>query len=357
MKKQYNVIRKTIVTSLMTCTLVTTAIAGNEDRVGSAGASELLINPWARSSAWADAGVASVTGLESIFTNVAGLAFTDKTEVKFNYTNWLGMSGININAAGIAQRISPSDVISVQVMSMGFGDLLVTTANVPEGGIGNFTPRYSNFNVGYAREFSNSIYGGINFKVINHSIADMRANGVAFDAGIRYVTGEQDQIKFGIALKNVGPTYSFQGDGLAITTEIQETEFLLATEQKSADYELPSLLNIGGSYDFNFSEISRLTVAAAFTANSFTRDQYRLGLDYGMTLKDATAFNVRAGYIFERKIFDPLQRQTALTGLTAGVSVDILVGENKSPIGIEYAYRHTNPFNGIHTIGATLNLK
>src|SRR5215207_371787 len=80
-------------------------LAGNEDRVGSAGASELLINPWARSSAWGDAGMSCVNGLEASFVNVAGLAFTDKTELIFNRTNWLQSTGIKMNSMGLAQRV------------------------------------------------------------------------------------------------------------------------------------------------------------------------------------------------------------------------------------------------------------
>ena len=139
-----------------------------------------------------------------------------KTQIRFDRTNWLGGSGINVNSAGLAQRVSESSVISVTVMAMTFGDIDITTVDLPEGGIGTFSPTYSNFNVGYAREFSNSIYGGINFKVVSESISDLRGTGVAIDAGIRYVTGEEDQMKFGIALKNVGPTMNFSGDGLSI---------------------------------------------------------------------------------------------------------------------------------------------
>ena len=142
------------------------ALAGNGDRVGSAGATELLINPWARSAAWGDAGISCVNGLGATYTNIAGLAFTDKTQIRFDRTNWLGGSGININSAGLAQRVSDNSVISVSVMSMNFGEIDITTVDLPEGGVGTFAPKYSNFNVGYAREFSNSIYGGINFKVI-----------------------------------------------------------------------------------------------------------------------------------------------------------------------------------------------
>ena len=63
--------------------------AGNEQRAGQAGASELLINPWARTSGWAGANIAGVRGLEGIYSNVAGLAFTQKTELIFTQTSWL----------------------------------------------------------------------------------------------------------------------------------------------------------------------------------------------------------------------------------------------------------------------------
>ena len=93
--------------------------AGNEDRAGSAGATELLINPWTRSSGWGDAGVSSITGLEAIFTNVAGLAYTDKTEIIFGRTNWLGsISGIGLNSAGLAQRVGETSVIGISIASM-----------------------------------------------------------------------------------------------------------------------------------------------------------------------------------------------------------------------------------------------
>ena len=71
-----------------------------------------------------------------------------------------------------------------------------------------------NFNLAYAKKFSSSISGGLNLKVVSQSISNVRAQGMAFDAGIRYVTGDQEHIKFAISLKNVGPPMSFSGDGL-----------------------------------------------------------------------------------------------------------------------------------------------
>ena len=278
------------------------SFAGNEDRVGSAGASHLLVNPWARSSALADAAYANTNGLEATFTNIAGLAFTDKTQIKFNYSNWMGSASIGFNSAGIAQRISDENVIAISVQSMNFGDIPITTVANPEGNIGFFSPRANVFNVGFAKSFSKSIYGGLNMKVISQSISNLRANGIALDAGIRYVAGENDQIKFGIALKNVGPVMRFKGDGLAQQVTYVSSGYIASLEQRSATFEMPSLLTIGGSYDFIFNEKNKLNVALGFTANSFMKDQYRLGLDYTMT-DDKMAFNLRAGYAYEKDIF------------------------------------------------------
>lgn len=91
---------------LLTILLPLISNAGNPDRAGQAGASELLINPWARSSGWGGANSGSVHGLEASFLNVAGIAFTKKTEVIFSHTNFLKGSGININAFGISQKLA-----------------------------------------------------------------------------------------------------------------------------------------------------------------------------------------------------------------------------------------------------------
>ena len=98
------------------------AQAGNPDRVGQAGASELLINSFGRSSGWGGVHIAGVRGLESMQTNVAGLAFTPKTEAIFTRTNWLVPTGIHINTFGFAQNINDKGVLGLQINSLSFGE-------------------------------------------------------------------------------------------------------------------------------------------------------------------------------------------------------------------------------------------
>lgn len=339
--------------------LSSSVFAGNGDRIGSAGATELLINPWGRGIGMGGAGSACNVGLAATFTNIAGLAFTPKTQIMFDRTNWLGTVG-NINAAGLAQRINESTVFSVSIVSMSFGDIDITTADQPEGGIGQYTPRYNNFNVGIAHEFSSSISAGMNLKIISESISNLKGSGIGMDFGIRYVTGEEDNIKFGITLKNVGPTMSNSGDGLSQLIEYPESGNLAVLSQRPANSELPSLLAIGGSYDFNFTEVDKLTIAGTFSANSFSYDQLKVGADFGKEIGQA-AFHAQLGYVYERGVFSKDfvldGRVTSLSGLTAGVSVDAIVGKNSNNLGIQYAYRTVSIFDGIHTIGISIDLK
>lgn len=329
--------------------------AGNDDRAGQAGAMELLINPFARSSGWGDANSACVKGLEAMFLNVAGIAFTQKGEFLFAQTQWLRGSDITISNFGFTQKLGENKgVIGLSIMAMNFGDIEITTVNLPEGGIGNFSPKYMNIGMSYAKAFSNSIYGGATIRIINQSLADISAQGLAIDAGIQYVTGAMEQMRFGISMKNVGPRIQYSGDGLSIRGFINKTDDNQITfEQRSAEYELPSLIKIGGSYDFFFGDEHRLTAAANFTSNSFTKDQYAAGMEYALR----GILYLRAGYVFEQGILDDTERTTALTGPTGGFSINVPLNKEKgSAFSVDYSYRATQPFSGTHTVGARITM-
>ncbi len=345
----------------MALTISVCAFAGNEDRVGSAGASELLINPWGRSAALGSANVASVSGLEGAFVNLGGLAMLKKMEIVGVRTNLYGKNGVAVNSLGFGSKVGESGVLALTYTGYNFGDIPITTTENPEGIGSTFSPRYTLLGLAYSRTFSNSIYGGIQVKVINESIANVKATGVAFDAGIKYVTGEKDQIKFGINLKNVGPPMSYSGDGFSVTSTFTAVtpvnNFNSTTEIRSAKFELPSLVNIAFSYDFLFKETGKLTMSGCFTSNSFSRDNYRVGAEYTHTIKKAV-FGLRAGYVMEKGGFSAALRTNAFTGPAAGVSVDFGKDSKASTlIGIDYTYRATNYLAATHSIGIRVTLR
>ena len=331
-------------------------------RVGSAGASELLINPWARSSGWGGSNVAGISGLESQFSNVAGLASTQRTELIFSQTSWLqygnelfnpNESVSTISTFGFSQKVGESGVLGLGVMSMNFGDIEITTVDMPDGGIGTFSPRFMNIGVSYAYIFSNSIQGGATIRMVSEQISDVSANGVALDAGIQYRTGENDQLKFGISFKNWGPRMSFSGDGLSFRGIIPggtDDDYKMTVEQRGSYFDLPALFNIGMSYDILINN-HRVTGSGTFTSNSFQKDQYRLGGEYSYK----EYFMFRTGFVYEEGLLDYDTRTTAVVGPTAGFTVELPMGDS-STFGIDYSYRYTSPFKGCHAIGCRIDL-
>lgn len=375
----------TLISIITSGTLVT--FAGNKDRSGQAGAQHLLIDPYARTNGWGTVGVAEVRGLEAIFSNVAGIAFVDKTEFGFSRTQYLTGSGtgIGINSFSIAQHLSRKTkdgtkkdlgVLALSVFTMGFGEIQITTVNQPEGGMGNFSPNLMYIGISYAKSFNRFIHGGATVKLINESISDATSTGFTIDAGIQYMAGPYENFKIGITMKNIGLPMSYRGDGLSIRGVVNTTDHELTLEQRSAEYEMPSLLTLGASYDFliwtgEYKEMSkderkdegltrydaehRITVAASFTANSFSRDIFSLGVEYGFD----RYFMVRAGYNFESGMWDQVIATTWYSGPSAGVSVGIpLVKKNKgnTRILLDYAYRFTNRWKGNHCVGIKVEL-
>lgn len=330
-----------------------TAFAGNKDRSGQAGATELLINPFAASSGWGNAGMSMVHGVEAMWGNVAGITATNSLDLNFSYTNWLKGSEINLMSFGFLTRVSESVVAGLYVMSFSPGEIYRTTTENPDQTLGTFKPSLMNINIALAKSFSNSIHAGFVIKIISESISDMVGTGVAIDAGIQYVTGITDNIHFGITLKNIGPTMKFSGDGLTFSATPESFWGSDLTVIHRADqFELPTQLNIAAAYDFNFNAGYRLTVAGNFTSNSFSKDQFTLGLEG--SLKDYLV--LRAGYSYEEGIWEDIESDECTnvnSGLSLGASVQAPLGE-KMKVAIDYSFQETEHYNGTHSVGARI---
>lgn len=393
---------KNLYKSLIICTLVAlisvstsyNVLAGNRDRSGQAGASHLMIDPWAHTSGFANAGVAEIRGLESVYSNVAGLSFVKKTEFAFNRTQYLVGSncGININAMAFAQHLGRAKdfgTIGLSFFSMGFGDIERTTVGQPEGGLGTFSPSLTYIGIHYAKKFNHFIQGGATVKIINESISDAHAMGFAIDAGIQYTAGAFDNFRIGVTLKNIGLPMSYKGDGLAARGVAVGTSFEQTLQSRSAEFEMPSLLTVGVSYDFLFfggeyAEMSkddrkemgltrdeamhRITLMGAFTANSYSRDIFAVGLEYAFM----NYFMVRGGYSLEsftkKTSTDYTTNEVVSTILVNGDSfflgpsvgatavVPLKKGNTGARIYLDYAYRFTSKWRGNHLMGIKITL-
>ncbi|MCS7189681.1 MAG: PorV/PorQ family protein [Bacteroidia bacterium] len=355
--------------------IMSVLFAGNPERAGQAGATQLLINPYARSSGMGGLNIASTYGIESIIINPAGIALTRRTEFIFSHTRWLVGSDININAFGFAQGFRNGGTLGVGVVAFDMGQFERTTIENPDGGLGYFSPTILNISLSYAKIFADDrIFVGATVKLIHESIPDAAANGVALDAGVQY-RDKKNNFHLGVALRNIGPQMRYRGEGLSarVNTGGAGSTFTSAMHTPAASFEIPSVLLIGASYRIGIggeTEVRSREVGVSgteapkeplfsiipmlgFYAHSFQNNQ----LGGGVELRYKSYFMVRGAYLWEPDITNQEKAQNAFSGINLGATIELpfRTGENRySSFGIDYSYRPTYFFNGTHSIGARL---
>lgn len=323
--------------------------AGNPDRQGEAGANQLIINPWARCAGLHAMNTSNTIGAEAMYLNVAGLSRITSSQLQLGHTRYI--ADINLNALGFAQPVGKNGgVFGVSLVAMDLGEFEYTTTETPEGSGATFSPTYFNMGLSYAHLFENKVSVGVTAKLVNEAISNAAARAFALDAGVQYVTGENDNFKFGISLRNVGSKMRFTGEGLSKQLPNPgPVSYNNTYYERSTAYELPSQLNIGASYDLLLGKINRLTFMGNFTSNAFSRDQIGGGLE--LTVGKNFAF--RAGY--KAELDAPEAEATIDNGVSAGLSFSIPVRKGSDTrLALDYGYRQTKIFNGIHNLGLRL---
>ncbi len=333
------------------------ASAGNKDRAGQMGATELNLNPWAMTSGLFYANGAYVSGLEAMKLNVAGLARTKGTELGISWNNYLAGTDISFVNGAFAIDIGSDNKLGVNIMSMNFGNPNLATVENPEQDV-TFTPSFVNFGLAYSHEFSENVVAGLQATVLSENIGEAKATGVAIDGGIQYVGGNNKNTHFGISLRNVGPTFRFSGDGFnQESTDVNGNP----TTQKfpSGNINLPTQFILSGSFDFypghrNSEELNtdsvkhKLTPMFSFTSNAYYADHLTAALEYTLNQK----FFMRAAYRYESKIFDKDDAQTLYSGLAIGLGLNFLMDkdEGSRPLQFDYAFKPTRFGTGMHSI-------
>lgn len=341
---------KRLVLQLLTgifCLSTIGAYAGNPDRQGEAGGYELLLNPWARNAGLHAITTSMASGVEAMQINIAGLSRIHKTEFVISHTRLYEGTGIKMNSIGLAQKTGDSGAFGISLTALDFGEILVTTTATPEGNGATYSPNFFNLAFSYSHTFAQKVSVGILLRGISESIADVHAFGFALDAGVQYVSGAKDNFKFGVSLRNMGSPMKFSGEGLSFTTANPDNTdpYVITVAQRAAGFELPSMLNIGLSYDFWLGQQHRLTAIGNFTANSFSVDQLGAGLEYSFK----EMFMARVGYRYDLGISLNDPKHELYSGLAAGVTIEVPTKkESTGRFAVDYAYLVTSKFDGTH---------
>jgi hypothetical protein len=322
------------------------SLAQNERR-GTAGASELLVPVTARTAGYSSAltsGLVGLNPLEAVRSNPAGMTSGSGTSAIFSRSEYV--ADIGINYFGVGQAFG-NNVLAITVNSWDFGDIQKTTETSPETGDLTYSANNVVFGVSYARLFTDRISAGFTIKGISETIDDVSATGLAFDAGMTYVAGESG-LRFGVALQHFGPQMAYSGNGLVHFSNLPSQEpdaKQNAVAIESEAFELPSQLNVGLAYARPLGDAAVVTLNGNFASNSFSQDVFSGGLEFGVM----NLLFIRGGVA--------LQSESDLSfyqgyNFGAGLNLD-LSGSN---LTVDYAYLPTDYFDAVNMFSIGVEL-
>lgn len=314
--------------------LLSSAYGGDDNRTGTAGAQELLIPVGARDLALGGSSVASTNGVEAIYWNPAGLANTNGVEAMFSHLSYIADIGVDYGAVGI--NAGSFGNIGISMKSLSFGNIPVTTADLPDGTGQTYSPIYLTTGLTYARMLSDRISVGATFNIITESIMNTSASALGVDIGVRYDGIGIPDLKLAVVLKNVGTNISFSGPGLYQTATVAgdlrgpATYTLVASSA-----ELPSQMEMALAYDYKIDDINRVSVFGDFENNNYSSDVWKLGVEYSLE----NLFFVRGGYTFvPNDPVDAAGEPSYLYDYTLGAGLNYDLGGVN--LKVDYAYRH-----------------
>ncbi len=335
--------------ALLVLLAASTAIAGNNERAGTTGATELRIPVGGRANGIGGAVVADASGAEGLFWNPAGIANADGGDASYAFTNYF--ADMDLNWLGFTTGMG-AGTLGFGLKLLNVGDLIVTTEAAPEGTGEIISPTFSVLGISYGRALTDRVMIGTTFNVVSESILQERATGLGFDFGFQYLLPGEG-LQFGLAIKNIGPKMKFAGGDLEQTfvppggdPNARRRTF----SASSSAFELPSYVQMGASYRVVENAQNTLMLNGDFQSNSFSSDEFRGGVEWAWSNDSSkqTTIAFRGGY-----------NHADGTGIfgqaaTAGLGLNFKLGDSR--MRIDYA-RNFNIdsdvdfFDDIDTIG------
>ena len=266
--------------------IVTFVIAGTGKSVGTAGGAELLIPTGAKGIALNGSNNATVSGVDALYFNPAGISnLGSGVETQFSNTKYIADIGMSYIA--LATNMG-KNTLALSVKSFDFGDIAHTTADDPTGASGKtFSPQFLTITAGYSKAYTDRIRFGASIKLVNETIMQTSANGVAFDMGVQYAHRSLP-LNLGIVLKNLGPKMKYAGSNLEQTMQPKDSESGTIDEHFQViaqPFDLPASLNISATYN-----IAGANIHGNFTNNAFGFNEFQGGAEYVVNIGDIEAW-------------------------------------------------------------------
>lgn len=253
--------------------------AGEFSKVGGAGGQFLKIGIGARATSMAGAYSSIVDDLSAVHWNPAGLAKIKTMTAEFSYNQWFATYSHNFGA--LAMPVGPDFTAAISVVSLGSGDIPVTTIERPDGTGSNYKVQDLALAFSFSGYLTDQFSFGISAKMVNNSFAAVSSSGLAFDIGTLFDT-QFLGIKLGFSIHNLGLTQSYTGSDLLTNRKLWDAMNAspLDANYNSFAYSLPLIFRAGFSSEIYKDDEHAVLGAFDFTTYSDVPEQFAIGAEY-----------------------------------------------------------------------------
>ncbi|MEE8335612.1 MAG: PorV/PorQ family protein [Candidatus Neomarinimicrobiota bacterium] len=281
-----------------------------------------------RASAMGNAFTAMEGDISSMYWNPAGLAAVSGIETIFVNSEWL--AGISFNYAAVVLNLRSVGVLGFGLTSLRVPEDKVRTVEQPEGTGEFFEAGDLAVTLSYAKKLTDNFSLGGNIKYIKQNIWHAYANTAAIDFGALFVT-PFNNIRLGASISNYGPDLKMSGRDQTFSVDPDpnnqgNVEFVNALYETES-FPLPLLFRVGLSGEI----VKRGNLRVSVAVDALHPNDNQEWVNSGVELSLAETFFLRGGY-------SSLFRTDAEDGLTLGTGIHYRLWGSPTILKLDYSY-------------------
>jgi len=200
---------KRMIASLIIVVLLLPVVTYSVERVGTTVFQVLKINVGVRGIGMGNAFIAGARDVSAIYWNPGGLALMERPEALLTHVSM--PAAVKYDLVALAFPLKDIGTFAVSAGALYTDDMIVRTAEMPDGTGELFTASDMVLSLSYSRALSTLFSFGVTAKYVREELYEYAASSLVFDAGLAYQTGFRG-MKLAMVISNFGPDSKFSGD-------------------------------------------------------------------------------------------------------------------------------------------------
>ncbi len=316
--------------SFLLLVTVSTGLAQKLTRVGTTAAPFLKISVGARALGMGEAYTTLAEDITGLFWNPAGIANQPKSQMLFNYYDYL--ADLYYDFGAYTMPIQNVGTIGIFFSYLGMPDIERTTIDFPEGNGEKAAANSFAVGLSYARALTDRFSIGGNVKYVRETIWHSHATGLAFDLGMLYRAFFKD-VYIGMNISNFGGDMQMSGRDMLVQHDINQ-QFSGNNENINANLEteafpLPIMFRVGLSANLGRNLLGFENYDWILAVDAIHPNDNREYINLGSEIRLRKLIALRAGY---RQLF--LEDREG--GMTFGFGLKIPL--RRTDLNLDYAY-------------------